>query len=121
SFTTLRQFNADRLGFLMRARDQYGDIVHLPLLSRHAYVLNHPDYIRYVLVEAPEKFHKGTPLKRNTRDSIGDGLLTSEGEFHRRQRRLVQPAFHARRVAAYADIMTAFTERMMAGWHDGAA
>jgi len=119
TLTTLRDFNANRLEFLMRAHQDYGDIVHLPMPGRHAYVLNHPDLIRYVLVEAPEKFHKGTPLKRNTRDSIGDGLLTSEDDFHRRQRRLVQPAFHVKRVAAYADIMTHYTEQMLDGWNDG--
>jgi len=50
---------------------------------------------------------------------LGNGLLTSEGEFWRRQRKLVQPAFHQERIAAYTEVMVAYTERMLASWKEG--
>jgi cytochrome P450 len=116
----LRWFRGDkRIAFLMSNRQLYGDIVHFALAGRHIYQLNHPDYVQYVLVKHPEKFHKSPALKRNTRQSIGQGLLTSEGDFHKRQRRLVQPAFHHKRIASYADVMVRYTQDMLAGWGDG--
>jgi cytochrome P450 len=108
-----------RLAFLLESARIYGDIVHFRVGPRHAYLLNHPDFVHYVLVDAPEKFHKSPALKRNTRKSIGQGLLTSEGDFHKRQRRLAQPAFHHQRIAAYGDVMVEYTRRMLDTWQPG--
>lgn len=113
------QFNHDRLGFLMYLSQNYGDIVHFNIGPRHVYLLNHPDYIRYVLVEHPDKFNKTPAFKKNTRHIIGEGLLTSDGEFHKRQRRLVQPAFHHQRIASYAAVMVSYTQHMLDGWQIG--
>jgi cytochrome P450 len=108
-----------RLDFLLETARTYGDIAHFRIGPRHVYLLNHPDYIHYVLVEAPEKFNKSPALKSNTRKSIGQGLLTSEGDFHKRQRRLAQPAFHHKRIAAYGDLMVDYTRRMLDTWQPG--
>ncbi|MBL8163221.1 MAG: cytochrome P450 [Anaerolineae bacterium] len=117
--STLRNFRGERLAFLMNNRAQYGDIVHFRLGPRHIYQLNDPDMIQYVLVKHPEKFHKSPALKRTTRKVIGQGVLTSDGELHQRQRRLVQPAFHYKRIAAYGDVMVDYTTQMLDGWRDG--
>jgi cytochrome P450 len=81
------------------------------------YLLSHPDYVRDVLVTNNARFKKGRALQRAKR-LLGEGLLTSEGEFHRRQRRLAQPAFHKQRVAAYGRVMVEYAEGVSARWRD---
>src|SRR5918911_3891958 len=98
------------LGFLERVAREHGDIVYFRMGPQDVYFLNHPDYIKDVLVSHHQNFIKGRALQRSKR-LLGEGLLTSEGEFHRRQRRLAQPAFHRGRVASYADVMTEYAER----------
>jgi cytochrome P450 len=88
------------------------------LYKFRVYYVNHPDYIEEVLVNQARKFIKGRILRAN-KGLFGNGLLTSEGEFWLRQRRLAQPAFHRARIAAYAETMVRFTERMLEGWRDG--
>ena len=70
------------------------------------------------LINKSENFIKGSALQRSKR-LLGEGLLTAEGEAHRRQRRLIQPAFHRSRIEGYAQVMTACTERSISEWHDG--
>ena len=82
-------------------------------------LLNHPDLIRDVLVTHNRNFRKGRGLERAKR-LLGEGLLTSEGELHRRQRRLAQPAFHRDRVAAYGAVMAAYAARSRDRWREGA-
>ena len=81
-------------------------------------LLNHPDYVEDVLVTRARLFKKGRALERAKR-LLGEGLLTSEADLHRRQRRLAQPAFHKQRIAAYADTMVAHAQRTSARWRDG--
>ncbi|MCA9907354.1 MAG: cytochrome P450 [Anaerolineae bacterium] len=119
-FGSMRPFAQDRLNFLIECREEYGDLVHLRILGRHAYLINDPDLVRFVLVEHPELFHKTPLFKRATRNVIGNGLLTSEGEFHKRQRQLAQPAFHHQRIANYGDEMVDFTRQMLDSWQPGA-
>ncbi|MBZ0279078.1 MAG: cytochrome P450, partial [Anaerolineae bacterium] len=116
----LRRLQNERINFLVHNREQYGDVVYYRLGPSRVYQLNHPDYIQTVLVKQAEKFHKSPMLKKTTRQSIGTGLLTSDGDLHKRQRRLVQPAFHANRITAYADVMVDYTLRTMANWRSGA-
>ena len=78
-----------------------GDIVRLPLSRHPVYLINHPDLIKDILVTRQKQFKKGRGLEQIKR-LLGEGLLTSEGDFHLRQRRLMQPAFHRQRIAAYA-------------------
>ncbi|MEO8607033.1 MAG: cytochrome P450 [Chloroflexota bacterium] len=113
----IRLLQKERLNFLTTNREKYGDIVHFQLGKRHFYQLNDPDSIQYVLVKHPEMVNKSPALKNTTRQTIGQGMLTSDGEFHKRQRRLVQPAFHSKRIAAYADIMVNYTRDMLDEWH----
>ena len=114
----VREYARDPLGFLSRCVREYGDIVELRFMGQRIYLLSDPGLIQYVLVENNRNFTKTRILKRNRR-LLGEGLLTSEGEFWRRQRRLAQPAFHRRRVAAYGEVMAAFAERSLEAWRDG--
>ncbi|PYP82936.1 MAG: cytochrome P450 [Blastocatellia bacterium AA13] len=110
----------DPLSFLMEQAREYGDLVYFKLGREQVYFINHPDYIRDVLVTHSRNFTKSRGLEMAKR-FLGEGLLTSEGEFHRRQRRLVQPAFHRQRINAYATVMAEYARRMSERWVDGAA
>lgn len=88
------------------------------IVGRTIVVASHPDLVREVLTGQSRNVRKGLGLQR-TRFVLGNGLLTSEGEFHLRQRRLAQPAFHRERIARYADVMVERAEATAAGWGDG--
>ena len=110
----LVRFRSDRLGFLLDLAS-YGDVSHLELQGRHFYLLNHPDLIQDVLVTNDRLFVKSRALQV-ARRLLGEGLLTSEGDFHLRQRRLVQPAFHRQRMAAYGEVMASYAARSSKRW-----
>jgi cytochrome P450 len=110
--------NGDPLSYFTDLMRVYGDIVSLRVLNFRILLLNHPDHIEDVLVNHPRKFIKGRVLLANKR-VFGRGLLTSEGDFWLRQRRLAQPAFHRARIAGYASTMVEYTERLLHEWQDG--
>src|SRR5579864_1077476 len=110
----------DPLSLFLRWAREYGDIFYYRAAWLPVYFLNHPDLIESVLVRSPQNFQKDRVI-RNSRWFFGQGLLTSEGDFWLRQRRLSQPAFHRERVTSYAKIMTDYTEQMLANWRDGEA
>ncbi len=114
----LREFRQDRLGFLTGCARTYGDVVAIRLGPARIWVLNHPDLVEEVLVHKNRQFIKHFAL-RSARPSLGEGLLTSEGEFWRRQRRLAQPAFHRDRIASYGQVMVDYAERSIRSWADG--
>src|SRR5262245_46668993 len=109
------EFRRDRLGSFTRWAHQYGDIVRLRLGPVRALLLNNPDGIETVLVSNAKNFRKHYALRMNS-ILLGKGLLTSDGEFWLRQRRLAQPAFQKGRIASYGECMVAFAERNVAGW-----
>ena len=108
----------DPLGVYTQWARQYGDIFYYRAFSRHIYFLNNPEFAKYILVTNYQDFIKGEAIRFNRR-IFGNGLLTNEGSSWLRHRRLIQPAFHRDRIESYADTMVAYTERMMATWHDG--
>ena len=114
----LRAFQRDPLGLLERTAREFGDIAYLRFAIQDLYLVNHPDLIRDVLVTHASNFIKGRMLHRS-KVLLGEGLLTSEGEFHLRQRRLVQPAFYRERLAGYACVMTEYAAAAAARWRDG--
>ncbi len=97
---------------------EFGDIFYYRAGWIHVYFLNHPDLIEAVLVRNYQNFMKDHVI-RKSRWFFGQGLLTSEGDFWLRQRRLSQPAFHRERIASYANIMTDYAEQTLASWQDG--
>jgi cytochrome P450 len=113
-----KAFRKDRLGFLTRCAREYGDVVGLRLGPMRVMLLVHPDAIEQVLVTDNHNYRKHYGLRMN-RLLLGNGLLTSDGEFWLRQRRLSQPAFHRQRIAGYGETMVAYTQRLLAGWRDG--
>jgi cytochrome P450 len=110
--------SGDPLKYFTGLMREYGDLVSLRVLNFRILLLNHPDHIEDVLVNHPRKFIRGRVLLANKR-VFGRGLLTSDGDFWLRQRRLAQPAFHRARIAGYASTMVEYTERLLHEWQDG--
>lgn len=102
----------------MRMARDYGDLPYFRLGPYPVYLINHPDFVREIFVTQQANFIKSRALQR-ARILLGEGLLTSEGEFHRRQRRLVQPAFHRERLAAYGSVMAEYGVRLRERWKSG--
>ena len=117
---SLREFHRDQLGFYARCAREYGDAVPVRLGPFPSLLIYHPDAIEEVLVVRNRDFIKSRGI-RLMRAFLGDGLFTAEGDLWLRQRRLMQPAFHRERVAAYGETMTAYAARRAADWRDGAA
>jgi cytochrome P450 len=97
---------------------EHGDVTRFRWGPRYEHLLNHPDLVEQVLVAKQRSFMKGQALQE-TKRILGEGLLTSEGDLHLRQRRLMQPLFHRRSIAAYGEEMVACAERLQARWHTG--
>lgn len=109
---------SDPLSFIRGLASEYGDIAHLRGPGEHVVLLNHPQLVKDLLVTNQRNFRKGRGLERAKR-LLGEGLLTSEGDTHLRQRRLIQPAFHKERIASYASAMTGYADRVQQSWTDG--
>jgi cytochrome P450 len=103
---------------LLRLARKYGDVIHIKGGGLEIFILSNPEDIREILVVQHAHFHKGQGVEMTGR-MLGQGLLTSEGEFHKRQRRLIQPAFHRQYIASYARTMVEEATRMASSWRDG--
>lgn len=114
----MAELRKDMPAYLRRCAVEHGDIVPLRFGPARAVFINHPDLIEQVLVTDYRKYVKGSALRKN-RLLFGNGLLTSEGTFWRRQRKLAQPAFHRSCIETYAGVMTAYTSEMAGGWRSG--
>ena len=114
SFRALNESPLEMFSELAR----YGDIVGIRVVNLRNIFVNHPDLIEEVLIGHPRRYVKGRVLRAN-RHVFGEGLLTSEGDFWLRQRRLVQPAFHRAQIDAYAETMVQYAQRMLEGWRSG--
>ncbi len=101
---------------------RFGDIyrVYSPGRRRHAYVINHPEDVRRVLVANPGNYCKGFGLDR-VKMLLGNGLVTSEGDFWRSQRYMMQPMFHRRAIARFAQLIGAANDQLLARWEQRAA
>ena len=106
------------LTFFPALKAAHGDVATVYIGRQPIVLASHPDQIRDVLVTHARNFHKGRGLER-AKMLLGEGLLTSEDDFHLRQRRLAQPAFHRARINAYGDVMATYAERRADHWHDG--
>lgn len=94
---------------------RHGDFVKLPFPGIRVYLLNHPDYVQHVLQENHLNYVRDPGFER-LKVVLGENLLTSDGEFWRRQRRIAQPAFHRRNIESFAQIFTTCTEAMLDCW-----
>jgi cytochrome P450 len=116
----LYAFRSNPLSFLIKAAREYGDLVYFKVAKQNMYLVNHPDYVREILVTNQSNFMKSRALQRS-KMLLGEGLLTSEGQYHLRQRRLVQPAFHRERLAGYAAAMSETALRVRDRWQAGSS
>jgi cytochrome P450 len=103
---------------LMRWARDYGDIVYYHFFDFEVYVLFHPQHVEQILLGKTGNFVKGMTARANP-ELFGNGLLTSDGEFWRRQRRLSNPAFHRESLARYADITVEEAARLLETWKPG--
>jgi cytochrome P450 len=115
----MRKFAGNFLPLTLDWKQQYGDVYVVQFGELKQYMISHPDHIHQVTTELASKFHKDNDYK-NPRKGLarflGSGLLTSDGEFWKRQRKLSAPAFHHKRIAAYAGTMVDYTDRLLREW-----
>src|SRR5512147_1576963 len=111
-------FARDPLNFLSGVARRYGDIAFFQLGDVPVYFVSRPEYVWEVLVTQRAKFEIST-MRQRLEPVLGKGLLTSRGELHARQRRLMQPVFRKSRIDSYARIMTQYALQARAGWRDG--
>jgi len=114
---SVREFSQDTLGFMLEL-PRYGDFVSYRFGPFTSYAANHPDYFHQILVTDADKFVKDRVTRTVLDEIVGNGLLLSGGDFWKRQRKLVQPAFHSKRIGAYAEIIVDFTEEMLNQWQE---
>ncbi len=123
-FNQIHMFNQikdDRIAYFGGLFDKYGDFFVTEIAGTHMYFVTNPEAIYEMLVPRSAQFYKGAMYRNRQRGLarfLGNGLLTSDGEFWKRQRKLVAPSLHARRIEAYADTMVDVTLRMIDGWRD---
>jgi cytochrome P450 len=107
------------LGTLQLLAREYGDIVSMPVLRMNRILLNRPEYVQQLLILDHAKLHKSALTKLVVGPVLGQGLLISEGDFWRRQRRLAQPAFHRSRTNEYSPVMVECALERMKHWRAG--
>lgn len=113
------RFSQDPIGFVSERFATYGDVYYAPSGGVGLYVLRHPDHLHDVLTANASKYGKGHSALQRVSAIIGDGMLTTDGETWRRQRKLSQPAFAKSRLADYTAIMAEEGVRALSGWHPG--
>jgi cytochrome P450 len=106
--------------FDVMATLEKGPVCYTRLLGKRIYFINDAEYVKRILLDNVANYPKSVTFRNNLRPFLGDGLLISEGEFWKRQRRLMQPAFHLRRLKALAEAMADAAARMAGGWRNGA-
>src|SRR5919205_194975 len=114
----LRQFIHDPINTLSNIALEYGDISYFKLGRELVYLINNPDHIEKVLIYDHRNFKKGRRLQ-TVKAVLGEGLVTSEGDLHNRQRRIIQPVFHPKQIMTYSNTMTDYATRMRDRWKDG--
>jgi cytochrome P450 len=114
----LLEFRKDRLD-LLRRMALVGDVCGMHFGPFPVILFNKPEHIHSILVEHAYDFDKGLAVHNTFRPVIGDGIFSSEGDFHRRQRKLMSPPFQPRHIASYSEIMGQYSEQIQQSWSDG--
>lgn len=113
---SLFDFNKEGPDFLVRMAAEYGEIARFSVLGNTFFLVSNPELIREVLITKSKFFRKSDRDVSVLSPFLGMGLVTTNGEQHKRQRKLAQPAFHARRISNYGDTMTNYAEQLIADW-----
>src|SRR5215218_6671271 len=116
---SVRRLAENPLKFFTGLADSYGTMARFNVFNQPIVLLSDPALIREVLVERVDEFPKSPRDVKLFSPYLGQGLLTNNGASHRQQRKLVQPAFHHKRIQSYGEIMVSYTHDMLATWHDG--
>jgi cytochrome P450 len=119
-FYLLRRFfkPANPIALFEHLAQTYGRMAHYRLGLSHIVFINEPEFIHEILINQPQHFIKER-TQRRMKILLGEGLITSDGEVHRRQRRIAAPAFHRLRIQAYGDLMVERAAHLRAGWKAG--
>ncbi|ELZ88232.1 unspecific monooxygenase (cytochrome P450) [Haloferax elongans ATCC BAA-1513] len=113
------QYADDPLEFIAGVARDYGPVAEYNIGGMSFYQVSDPELVEHVLVQENQKYIKGELFQDSLGTVLGEGLLTSEGEFWRQQRHLMQPAFLPQMLERYSEIMVEYTERMLSSWEDG--
>jgi cytochrome P450 len=114
-----RRLQNERLEVPTELARTYGDLAHVRLGPVHLYFVNHPDLVKEVLITRGKSFKKLPRLIKALSQVDGNGLVTSDGDFWLRQRRLVQPAFSVKRFDGYAKTVVACAQQTVDSWSSG--
>ena len=112
-------FQKQPLDFCLKHKALYGDLVRFRVGIDDWHLLSDPEHVHRVLVTEAGKFEKPALAKRLWRPFLGNGLVSSDGEFWKRQHKLILPGFHKKRVDSYGAVMVALTEQMIGSWKTG--
>jgi cytochrome P450 len=116
---SLRPFSRDPLAFFTEIMAKYGEIVHFKLGPYPVYLISNPAMLYEMFVEKVDMLHKDSVTKGVMAKTMGNGILLSDGDFWRKNRRLMQPAFHHKRIETYANIAVEQAHKALASWQDG--
>lgn len=119
SFAEMQAMQNDQLKFMERIAREMGGVAHLKILWTDFFVISEPAMIRELLLQHGVHMHRDPFVSRVFKRIMGNGVFVAEGETWQRQRKLMQPAFHAARIRDYADIMAAYTRDMVTSWAAG--
>ncbi|MFN8373431.1 MAG: cytochrome P450 [Anaerolineae bacterium] len=114
----LPEFAADTLAFILDMR-RYGDLVRFWFGPFPAHIANHPDYAHQIMVTDADKYYKDRTTKTVLKPVLGNGLFVSDSDFWKRQRKLVQPAFHSKRIGDYAQVIVDYAAEVAEQWQSG--
>ncbi|MCE9499217.1 MAG: cytochrome P450 [Leptospira sp.] len=117
TYNHIKLLKKDLLEFYHKITD-YGEIARFRFGNRVAYIITNPEHIRHVLVENNQNYTKSV-LYKEVKHVVGNGLLTSEGDFWRRQRKLAQPSFHKQKIIGFAEMMVSENDKMLQEWESG--
>ncbi len=118
-FGNFFDFAQGRHRYLLELATSYGEVARFRILKYPLYILSNPEHVQEFFVRKKQHFVKADRSRANLRQLTGDGLLTSVGDYHASQRKMVQPSLHATRIHAYADTMVEITESLLDTWQAG--
>jgi len=114
-----KAFHANSLEFIRKAQALHGDVVHFKVAMFDWYSVAHPDDAYDITVTRAALFNKPKINKRIFREFLGNGVLSSDGDYWKAQHKLMQPAFHKQRIDAYGQVMVQYTQDLLDEWQQG--
>jgi len=114
--SSLKRFKDNPLEVMLEGKRRYGDVVAFRFGTMRFYFISHPEDVRHVLLANQKNYSRQTPGYAALRIALGNGLVTSDGDFWLRQRRIAQPAFHRQRVAGFAAVMVDAAHETLKRW-----